>query len=64
MACGTGAMLAACMARDKGVRSYPDIGGAAFGAPGRVLVSVLLYLELFACCVDFLILEGARAGGP
>jgi hypothetical protein len=55
-------MLAACMARDKGMRSYPDIGGAAFGGGGRVLVSVLLYLELFCCCVDFLILEGDGLG--
>lgn len=56
-------MLAACMARaPTAARSYPDIGAAALGAPGRVLVSVLLYLELFACCVDFLILEGDGLG--
>lgn len=46
------------MDKGKAIRTYPDIGEYAFGTPGRVLVSVLLYLELFCCCVDFLILEG------
>ncbi|GBF97064.1 hypothetical protein Rsub_09537 [Raphidocelis subcapitata] len=57
IACTTGGMLARCMAQSKAA-SYPDIGGAAFGTPGRVLVACLLYMELLACTVDFIILEG------
>lgn len=57
-ACYTGCLLARCMEADKRIKTYPDIGQAAFGTWGRVLVSVLLYMELFACCVDFVILEG------
>jgi vesicular inhibitory amino acid transporter len=40
------------------LRSFPDLGGAAFGRAGRVLVALLLYLELLSCTVDFLVLEG------
>jgi solute carrier family 32 (vesicular inhibitory amino acid transporter) len=40
------------------LRSFPDLGGAAFGRTGRVLVACLLYLELLSCVADFLILEG------
>jgi vesicular inhibitory amino acid transporter len=59
IACYTGRLLAKCMNTSRAIRTYPDIGQAAFGRWGRLLVSVLLYLELFCCCVDFLILEGA-----
>lgn len=46
------------MNSSRAIKTYPDIGQAAFGGAGRMLVSVLLYMELFCCCVDFLILEG------
>jgi vesicular inhibitory amino acid transporter len=58
VACYTGRLLAKCMNSSSAIKTYPDIGQAAFGGAGRMLVSVLLYLELFCCCVDFLILEG------
>ena len=64
IACYTGRLLAKCMNSSRAIRTYPDIGQAAFGCWGRLLVSVLLYMELFCCCVDFLILEGARRNQP
>jgi vesicular inhibitory amino acid transporter len=58
-ACYTGNLIGACLqAAGSGASTYPDIGHRALGHTGRVLVSVLLYFELFSCCVEFLILDG------
>uniref|UniRef100_A0A9I9D2J3 Amino acid transporter transmembrane domain-containing protein n=1 Tax=Cucumis melo TaxID=3656 RepID=A0A9I9D2J3_CUCME len=57
--CYTASLLTHCMdANPLMVRSYPDIGGLAFGYKGRILVSVFVYLELYLVAVEFLILEG------
>lgn len=51
MACTTGSMLARCMARDKSIRSYPDIGGAAFGTGGRCVFAHMCARMRFCGCV-------------
>ncbi|PKA54993.1 Lysine histidine transporter-like 4 [Apostasia shenzhenica] len=53
----TGVLLRHCLDSQPGLETYPDIGQAAFGIPGRIVVSVVLYVELYACCVQQIILE-------
>ena len=40
------------------MRSYEDIGEAAFGANGRAFITWVLYTELLGTCALFFILEG------
>ncbi|CAI0448013.1 unnamed protein product [Linum tenue] len=54
----TGLLVQRCMEGDLLVKTYPDIGERAFGAKGRVTVSIYLYLTLYLLAVEFLILEG------
>lgn len=56
--CYTGILLKRCMETNTQICSYPDIGQAAFGQKGRIIVSIFLYVELYAVAVEFLILEG------
>lgn len=53
----TGMLLRYCLDSEPGLETYPDIGQAAFGTTGRIIVSIILYLELYACCVEYIILE-------
>lgn len=53
----TGILLRRCLDSQQGLETYPDIGQAAFGTTGRFIVSIILYLELYACCVESIILE-------
>eukprot|EP00252_Welwitschia_mirabilis_P016195 TRINITY_DN3575_c0_g1_i5.p1 TRINITY_DN3575_c0_g1~~TRINITY_DN3575_c0_g1_i5.p1 ORF type:complete len:551 (+),score=33.61 TRINITY_DN3575_c0_g1_i5:43-1695(+) len=53
----TGILLKECLKSKDEISTYPDIGQAAFGIQGRILVSVVLYAELYACCVEYIILE-------
>ncbi|XP_022958205.1 amino acid transporter AVT1C-like isoform X2 [Cucurbita moschata] len=53
----TGILLRACLDSKPGIETYPDIGQAAFGALGRVLISIVLYVELYASCIEYVILE-------
>ncbi|KAM2887613.1 hypothetical protein FF1_011457 [Malus domestica] len=54
----TGLLLQRCMDGNPGIKSYPDIGGAAYGQKGRLAISIFMYLELYLVAVEFLILEG------
>ncbi|KAL2633117.1 hypothetical protein R1flu_004596 [Riccia fluitans] len=54
----TGILLRKCLDTHPSVVTYPDIGQAAFGRKGRLLVSVMLYFELYCVTVEFLIMEG------
>ncbi|KAG5008270.1 hypothetical protein JHK85_026812 [Glycine max] len=46
------------MDKDSNIRTYPDMGELAFGKTGRLIISGLIYTELFLVSVGFLILEG------
>ncbi|KAL7169881.1 hypothetical protein ACSBR2_034846 [Camellia fascicularis] len=54
--CYTGVLLKRCLESSPGLETYPDIGQAAFGVPGRVCLAIALYIELYASCVEYLIM--------
>ncbi|KAL5569377.1 hypothetical protein UlMin_025952, partial [Ulmus minor] len=53
----TGMLLRQCLDSQPGLETYPDIGQAAFGSAGRIAISIILYVELYACCIEYIILE-------
>ncbi|CAJ1976734.1 unnamed protein product [Sphenostylis stenocarpa] len=53
----TGLLLRSCLDSEPELETYPDIGQAAFGTTGRIAISIVLYVELYACCIEYIILE-------
>lgn len=53
----TGILLRDCLDSAPELETYPDVGQAAFGPAGRIAISVILYVELYVCCVEYIILE-------
>ncbi|KAG7399277.1 hypothetical protein PHYBOEH_009203 [Phytophthora boehmeriae] len=54
----TGKLLGKCLDYQEGMATYPDIGEAAFGTKGRVIIGVTFFAELFAACAMFNVLIG------
>ncbi|KAL2324827.1 hypothetical protein Fmac_023885 [Flemingia macrophylla] len=54
----TGLLLRSCLDSEPELETYPDIGQAAFGTAGRIAISIVLYVELYGCCIEYIILEG------
>ncbi|KAK4761240.1 hypothetical protein SAY87_006133 [Trapa incisa] len=53
----TGILLRRCLDSRPGLETYADIGQASFGTTGRLAISIILYIELYASCVEYIILE-------
>ncbi|EOA36639.1 hypothetical protein CARUB_v10011890mg [Capsella rubella] len=53
----TGLLIQRCLKLDPRILTYPEIAGKAFGKKGSLLVSFVLYIELYLVATAILILE-------
>lgn len=58
IACYTGVLLQRCIKSNPEIKTYTEVGSAAFGRKGRFIVSTFTYLELYLVPTGFLIMEG------
>ncbi|KAL8140656.1 hypothetical protein V2J09_006677 [Rumex salicifolius] len=58
ISCYTGILLKRCLESSPELQTYPDIGHAAFGAAGRFGIAIILYTELYAISVEFIVMMG------
>ncbi|XP_019053281.1 PREDICTED: vacuolar amino acid transporter 1 [Nelumbo nucifera] len=56
ISCYTGILLKTCLESSPGLKTYPDIGQAAFGVYGRSVIAIILYIELYVCSVEYITL--------
>uniref|UniRef100_M4BKD0 Amino acid transporter transmembrane domain-containing protein n=1 Tax=Hyaloperonospora arabidopsidis (strain Emoy2) TaxID=559515 RepID=M4BKD0_HYAAE len=54
----TAKLLGKCLDYQEGMTTYPDIGEAAFGTKGRVIIGITFFAELFTACAMFYVLIG------
>ncbi|CAI5700475.1 hypothetical protein KXD40_007879 [Peronospora effusa] len=54
----TAKLLGKCLDYQEGMTTYPDIGEAAFGTRGRVIIGITFFAELFTACAMFYVLIG------
>lgn len=53
----TAKLLGKCLDYQEGMLTYPDIGEAAFGTKGRVVISITFFCELFTACAMFFVVS-------
>lgn len=53
----TAKLLGKCLDFQEGMQTYPDIGEAAFGTKGRVIISITFFFELFTACAMFFVVS-------
>ena len=54
----TGKIIGRLMSLSDQIRSFPDIGRAAFGRTGQGIITIVFFIELFSACGMYLILCG------